>query len=65
MPRGDGNWPGYAHVWDKLQEAAHSFTGYSRLSTDHVDIMAAMGTGHEETMKHYMALAYAYNWAKP
>jgi hypothetical protein len=66
MPRGDGNWPGYNYVYSKLQEAAEFLArdGYTRIGYDHVRIMAAMGSGHEETMKGLMGLAMAYGWCK-
>jgi hypothetical protein len=67
LPKGDGDWPGAEHVWRKLQEASHYLAKnkHTYLSADHVECMAAMGSGHEETMKHQLSIAYAYSWATP
>jgi len=64
MPRGDGSWPGFDRCYERLQSAAQylSRNQYTHLSQDHIDVMAAMGSGHEETMKFYVHLAYAYKW---
>lgn len=66
LPKGNGDWPGFAHVWTKLQEASHYLAQGRQtcLSADHVECMAVMGSGHEETMKHQLSIAYAYGWAK-
>lgn len=66
MPRGNGDWPGYDYVYSKLQDAANHLANghYTNIGYDHVQIMAAMGSGHEETMKGAMGLAMAYRWCK-
>ena len=54
LPRGNGDWPGYAYVWNKLQQACHAMakTRYVHLSDEHVNAMAILGSGHEELMKY-------------
>lgn len=53
LPRGDGNWPGYAYVYKNIADACQKMaeTEYIYLSDEHVDAMAILGSGHEETMK--------------
>ena len=50
---GTGNWPRYEHVYKKLARACETMAKnrYLRLSDEHVDAMAALGSGHEERMK--------------
>ena len=64
MPKGDGGWPGFDRCYERLQGAAKylSRNKYTYLNQDHIDVMAAMGSGHEETMKFYVHLAYQYKW---
>ena len=64
MPKGGGDWFGYDRCYDRLKSAAEHLAGnqHTRLSQDHIDIMAAMGSGHEETMKYYVHIAYLYGW---
>ena len=64
MPKGDGAWPGFDRCYERLQFAAKHLAKnqYTWGGQDHIDVMAAMGTGHEETMKYYVHLAYQYNW---
>ena len=64
MPKGCGDWFGYDRCYDRLKSAAKHLAGnqYTRLGQDHIDIMAAMGSGHEETMKYYVHLAYQNSW---
>ena len=64
LPQGNADWPGYDRCLERLQAAARHLAKnpYTRLGQDHVDIMAVIGTGHEETIKYYVHLAYQYNW---
>lgn len=64
LPKGNADWPGYDRCYERLQFAAKHLAKnqYTRLCQDHVDVMAVMGSGHEETMKYYVHLAYQYNW---
>lgn len=64
MPKGDGNWTGFDRCYERLQFAAKHLAKNrsTRCGYDHVEIMAAMSSGHEETMKYYVQLAYLYNW---
>lgn len=64
LPRGDGSWKGYSYVYSKLQDAANYLAqnDHTYLGDDHINIMAAMGSGHEETMKGYMHLAFTYGF---
>ena len=50
---GDCEWAGYEHVRDNLQIAAHHLASgkYTCCSDEHVQVMAILGCGHEETMK--------------
>ena len=66
MPRGNGDWHGYSKVYSRLQAAAYHLAAdeYTRCGEDHVAIMAAMGSGDEETMKHYAGLALTYGWCQ-
>ena len=64
LPKGDWNWPGADKVYKRLAEAAYSFTGHTHLGEDHVNIMAALGSGDEETCKYYASLAITYGWCK-
>lgn len=53
LPRGNGNWNGYAHIYAKLSAACERMarTPYIYLSDEHINTMAVLGCGHEETMK--------------
>jgi hypothetical protein len=53
LPRGDGQWPGYSTVYQKISAACDRMgrMPYVCLSDEHVDAMAVLGCGHEETMK--------------
>lgn len=53
LPQGNGDWPGYATVYDKIKAACHvmAWTRYIYLSEEYVNAMAVLGCGHEETMK--------------
>lgn len=64
MPRGSADWAGYDHVYSKIAEGAANMgtSKRHRCTTEHVDIMAAMVSGHEETMKYYMHWLRAYGW---
>lgn len=52
-PCGDGQWRGYSYVYKRLAEGAEAMARrpYVRLSDDHVQTMADLGSGHEERMK--------------
>ena len=62
MPKGDGDWFGYDRCYDRLKSATEHLarSQHTRLSQDHIDMMAAMGSGHEETMKYYVHIAYQF-----
>lgn len=66
LPQGDGNWPGSMKVWENLQKAAHHLAQgkHTHLSYDHVETMAIMGCGHEETMKHWQMVCRNNGWLK-
>ena len=57
LPKGDGQWSGYAHVYASISWACGkmAITPYIRLSDEHVNAMAVLGCGHEETMKYEQA----------
>lgn len=52
--QGDGNWPGFEHVYRNIACGAEAMgrTKYIYLSDDHVQTMADLGSGHEERMKY-------------
>ena len=64
LPRGDGKWPGYAKVYQRLSRAAVYLSQgkYIYLSDDHVKTMAIMGCGHQETMKSWALICLQYGW---
>lgn len=54
LPKGEANWPGYAKVYRTISLACDRMgrMPYIRLSDEHVNAMAILGCGHEETMKY-------------
>ena len=63
MSCGNTDWPQWDYVYSKLAEgAARMGSSPQRCTTEHVDIMAAMGSGDEETMKYYMHWLRTYGW---
>ena len=54
LPRGNGDWPGYETVYANIARACEAMarTPYVYLSDEHVNAMAVLGCGHEETMKY-------------
>jgi hypothetical protein len=53
LPRGDGSWAGFGQVYTLISNACQKMaeTKYIYLSDEHVEAMAVLGCGHEETMK--------------
>ncbi len=53
LPQGDGNWPGSEKVYSNIQKACHAMarSNDTYLSEEHINAMAILGCGHEETMK--------------
>ena len=66
LPQGTGEWPGYGQVYRNLADAADAMgqEPYKRCGELHVQTMAVMGTGHEETMKAQQMLLRSYGWIK-
>jgi len=58
LPKGDGNWKGFDHVYSKIQTACHNLAKnkYCRCSNEHVYYMAVLGCGNEELMKYEMLI---------
>lgn len=53
LPRGNGNWPGYAHVYNNIARACEHMARNGLLLTDeHINTMAVLGCGDEKTMKY-------------
>jgi hypothetical protein len=52
--RGNGDWAGYATVYRNIASACEIMgrMPYVRLSDEHVNAMAVLGCGHENTMKY-------------
>lgn len=63
-PRGDGNWPGFAHVYANIAKGAERMaqTKYVYLGEDHVQTMADLGSGHEERMKYRQMWLRTYGY---
>ncbi len=61
---GDGNWPGFKEVYQKIAKGAQrmSESKSTYLSTDHIETMGELGSGHEERMKYrlHWLLIYGY-----
>ena len=66
LPQGDGNWPGFDVVYRNLARAAEAMGAnpHIRCSADHVEVMATMGCGHEETMKYRQLILRSQGWIK-
>ncbi len=66
LPQGNADWPGYAVVYDRLQQAAYNLASNKStyLSNDHIETMAVLGTGHEETMKYWFHVCLNNGWVK-
>lgn len=66
LPQGDGNWPGADVVYKRLQAAAYHLAKgkHTYLGQDHVETMAVLGCGDEETMKHWMHVCLNNGWCK-
>ena len=64
LPKGNCNWNGYDSVYAKLQKAAHKMaSNYRTFATDeHIETMAILGCGHEETMKAHLMWCREYGW---
>lgn len=56
LPQGDGKWAGYAYVYGVINIACNKMgeNPKSLRSEEHVNAMAVLGCGHEETMKAEM-----------
>ncbi len=54
LPRGNGDWIGYAAVYANIARGCEAMarSKYVYLSAEHVNAMAVLGCGHEETMKY-------------
>ena len=54
LPCGNATWPGYSKVYANISTACEHMgqMPYIRLSDEHVNAMAILGCGHEETMKY-------------
>lgn len=64
LPRGNGQWPGFDHVYRNLAVAAEAMgkNRQTRGGEFHVKTMAVLGSGHEETMKTHQLLLRFYGW---
>ena len=54
LPRGNGSWAGFEHVYRNIAKACERMARakYIYLSEEHINAMAVLGCGHEETMKY-------------
>lgn len=63
LPKGDGKWRGFASVYRRISKACEEMARRGHhLSEFHVETMAILGCGHEETMKARLLLLYESNW---
>lgn len=53
LPRGDCKWAAYDHVYANISKACGKMglDKHAHLSGLHIEAMAVLGSGHEETMK--------------
>ena len=65
-PRGNGDWPGWPEVYDRINSACYlmGLDPNVRCSEDHVESMADLGSGHEERMKYRQMWLRQYGWIK-
>ena len=63
-PCGDGDWPGFNEVYEKIERACERMADskHVHLSDDHIEIMADLGSGHEERMKSRLHWLRMYGW---
>jgi hypothetical protein len=54
LPRGKGDWPGYAAVYANISRGCEAMARQKNvhLSDEHVNAMAVLGSGDETTMKY-------------
>ena len=54
LPRGNGDWNGFPAMYALIAKACQEMAKqpYMYLSDEHVNAMAVLGCGHEETMKY-------------
>lgn len=54
LPRSNGDWKGYAQVYARIAAGCEAMARarYVHLSDEHVNAMAILGSGHEESMKY-------------
>ena len=65
LPKGEGDFESFGKVWSNLQKACHEIVeGGGLLSDIHVETMAIMGNGHEESMKAQQMLLRTYGYLK-
>ena len=66
LPRGDGQWAGFDHVYSLISSACEKMAigNHTWLSELHIDCMAILGSGHEETMKYHVQWLRMYGWIK-
>ena len=64
LPRGNGTWPGYEHVYRNIAEACEKMarSRYVYLSDEHIQAMAILGCGDEETMKYEQMRCRGRGW---
>jgi len=57
LPRGDANWAGFPYVYKCISMACEkmAMNPYLHLSDEHVNAMAVLACGHEETMKYELS----------
>lgn len=62
LPKGSGDWPDYNSVYSQLQKSCDELAKdiYLRCGSIHVEAMAALGSGHEDTMREALTIC---KWA--
>lgn len=63
-PCGKGDWPGWDAVYQKISDAATrmGLSSTWRLTDEHIDTMADLGSGHEARMKARLWWLRTYMW---
>jgi hypothetical protein len=63
LPQGNCDWVGWEYVANNLKNAAQKMALSDYWLSDwHIETMAVLGCGHEETMKAHQMLLRTYNW---
>jgi len=63
--RGDATWPGFDEVYIAIRRAADAMgASKARLSPEHIETMAALGSGHQGRMIARVAWLRLHGWIR-